>query len=123
MGCRSAAAIRPVSNGAGFLLRVLLMGIGALGAGGADAVRIYDIKPEPVPKRQQDGYYASLGVGFVNLDQRGVGVRMPLGLNQLGIAAHIIIAMAGGFVIVVHHVTQPAVEKIKSAVGGPMRLG
>ena len=83
MGCRSAAAIRPVSNGAGFLLRVLLMGIGALGAGGADAVRIYDIEPEPVPKRQQDGYYASLGVGFVNLDQRGVGVRMPLGLKYV----------------------------------------
>jgi hypothetical protein len=27
-----------------------------------------------------DGYYASLGVGFVSLDQRGVGVGLPLGL-------------------------------------------
>ena len=50
-------------------------------AGGAEAVRIHDIEPEPLPKRQQDGYYAALGVGFVNLDGQGVGVRAPLGFK------------------------------------------
>ena len=83
MGRRNADATRPVPDGAGFLLLVLLMGGGALCAGGADAVRIHDMEPEPVPKRQQDGYYAAVGVGFVNLDQRGVGVRMPLGFKYV----------------------------------------
>mgnify|MGYP003973867349 FL=1 len=50
-------------------------------AGGAEAVRIQDMEPEQIPKRQQDGYYAAMGVGFVNLDGQGVGVRAPLGFK------------------------------------------
>ncbi|HIL11953.1 MAG TPA: hypothetical protein EYG11_24975 [Candidatus Latescibacteria bacterium] len=56
----------------------LLILICLLYAGGAEAVRIQDMEPEQIPKRQQDGYYAAMGVGFVNLDGRGVGVRAPL---------------------------------------------
>ena len=50
-------------------------------AGGAEAVRIQDMEPEQIPKRQQDGYYAAMGVGFVNIDGLGVGVRAPLGFK------------------------------------------
>jgi hypothetical protein len=58
-----------------------LLFICLLFADGAGAVRIQDIEPEQLPKRQKDGYYAALGVGFVNLDGRGVGVRAPLGFK------------------------------------------
>lgn len=59
-----------------------LIWLGLIFAGGAGAVTIRDVEPELVPKRQEDGYYASVGIGFVNLDGRGVGVRAPLGLKM-----------------------------------------
>ena len=62
---------------------ILLIWIGLLLASGAEAVRIQDAGPEEVPKRQHDGYYAAIGVGFVNLDHRGAGVRVPLGLRAV----------------------------------------
>lgn len=57
--------------------------IGLLLASGAEAVRIQDIAPEEVPKRQRDGYYAAIGLGFINLDHRGSGVRIPLGFRAV----------------------------------------
>ena len=61
--------------GAVFFLFVLL------GASAVDAVRIRDAEPVPVPVRTEDGYYATVGVGFINIDRRGVGARMPLGVK------------------------------------------
>ena len=60
-----------------------LIWIGLLLASGAEAVRIQDVEPEEVPKRQRDGYYAAVGVGFINLDHRGSGVRVPLGFRAV----------------------------------------
>ena len=60
-----------------------LIWIGLLLASGAEAVRIQDAVPEEVPKRQRDGYYAAVGVGFINLDHRGSGVRVPLGFRAV----------------------------------------
>ena len=60
-----------------------LIWIGLLLASGAEAVRIQDVVPEEVPKRQRDGYYAAVGVGFINLDHRGSGVRVPLGFRAV----------------------------------------
>ena len=60
-----------------------LIWIGLLLASGAEAVRIQDAVPEEVPKRQHDGYYAAVGVGFTNLDHRGAGVRVPLGFRAV----------------------------------------
>ena len=60
-----------------------LIWIGLLLASGAEAVRIQDVVPEEVPKRQRDGYYAAVGLGFINLDHRGSGVRVPLGFRAV----------------------------------------
>lgn len=60
-----------------------LIWIGLLLASGAEAVRIQDVVPEEVPKRQRDGYYAAVGLGFINLDHRGAGVRVPLGFRAV----------------------------------------
>ena len=57
--------------------------IGLLLASGAEAVRIQDAVAEEVPKRQHDGYYAAVGLGFINLDHRGAGVRVPLGFRAV----------------------------------------
>ena len=46
-------------------------------------MRIQDVVPEEVPKRKHDGYYAAVGVGFINLDHRGSGVRVPLGFRAV----------------------------------------
>ena len=62
---------------------IQLIWIGLLLASGAEAVRIQDAVPEEVPKRQRDGYYAAVGVGFINLDHRGAGVRVPLGFRAV----------------------------------------
>ena len=60
-----------------------LVWIGLLLASGAEAVRIQDAVPEEVPKRPHDGYYAAVGLGFINLDHRGAGVRVPLGFRAV----------------------------------------
>ena len=60
-----------------------LVWIGLLLASGAEAVRIQDAVPEEVPKRLHNGYYAAVGLGFINLDQRGSGVRVPLGFRAV----------------------------------------
>ena len=60
-----------------------LIWIGLLLASGAEAVRIQDVVPEEVPKRKRDGYYAAVGVGFITLDHRGSGVRVPLGFRAV----------------------------------------
>ena len=60
-----------------------LIWIGLLLASGAEAVRIQDVVPEEVPKRKHDGYYAAVGLGFINLDHRGSGVRVPLGFRAV----------------------------------------
>ncbi|MXX40744.1 MAG: hypothetical protein F4Z85_22250, partial [Gemmatimonadetes bacterium] len=60
-----------------------LIWIGLLLASGAEAVRIQDVVPEEMPKRQRDGYYAAVGLGFINLDHRGAGVRVPLGFRAV----------------------------------------
>lgn len=57
--------------------------ISLLLASESGAVRIQDLEPAPVLKRQEDGYYASAGVGFANLDAQGVGVRVPLGFKMV----------------------------------------
>lgn len=64
-------------------IRLPLVWIGLLLASGAEAVRIQDAGPEEVPKRPHDGYYAAVGLGFINLDQRGSGVRVPLGFRAV----------------------------------------
>ncbi len=60
-----------------------LVWIGLLLASGAEAVRIQDAVPEEAPKRPHDGYYAAVGLGFINLDHRGAGVRVPLGFRAV----------------------------------------
>lgn len=60
-----------------------LVWIGLLLASGAEAVRIQDATPEEAPKRPHDGYYAAVGLGFINLDHRGAGVRVPLGFRAV----------------------------------------
>ena len=60
-----------------------LIWIGLLLASGAEAVRIQDVVPEEAPKRKRDGYYAAAGLGFINLDHRGAGVRVPLGFRAV----------------------------------------
>lgn len=62
---------------------IQLLWIGLLLASGAEAVRIQDAVPEETPKRQRDGYYATVGVGFINSDSRGAGVRVPLGFRAV----------------------------------------
>lgn len=64
-------------------IRLHLVWIGLLLAGGAEAVRIQDAVPEEAPKRPHDGYYAAVGLGFINLDHRGAGVRVPLGFRAV----------------------------------------
>ena len=60
-----------------------LIWIGLLLTSGAEAVRIQDVVLEEVPKRKHDGYYAAVGLGFINLDDRGPGVRVPLGFRAV----------------------------------------
>ena len=60
-----------------------LIWVGLLLASGAEAVRIQDVVPEEVPRRKHDGYYAAVGLGFINLDHRGSGVRVPLGFRAV----------------------------------------
>ena len=77
MRCACATRLGPLS--AAFLLLFLLA------PSAVDAVRIRDADPVSVPVRTEDGYYATVGVGFINIDQRGVGARVPMGVKYASV--------------------------------------
>ena len=47
---------------------------------------------------------------------------MTCGVDGRGVATHVVNSMTSVCVVVVHHITKPTVEKIESAVVGPMRF-